>query len=231
MVRTIVAIGGGELRYKTTAAIDAYVAGLAKKRAGERRARALFIGTASHDSLPYFNTFRKTYTSDFDVKADVALLTKKDIPMEKIAEKIALADALYVGGGDTLYMLEVWERTGMIGLILDAYERGTVLAGLSAGAICWFKKMYTDSDVSAQSGYAVHDGIGLIDGIMTPHYGSRREFDDVAAGYALTAYAAEDDAAIVFKDGVLAGSLTSGGKAYRISSGVKEEIPPVTDAI
>lgn len=229
MVKTIVAIGGGELRYKTTAAIDAYVSGLAKKRAGERRARALFIGTASHDSLPYFNTFRKTYTSDFDVKADVALLTKKDIPMEKIAEKIALADALYVGGGDTLYMLDVWKRTGMIGLILEAYERGTILAGLSAGAICWFKKMYTDSDVSAVSGYAVHDGIGLIEGIMTPHYNSRREFDDVAAGYDLTAYAVEDDAAIVFRNGVLAGSLTSGGKAYSISSGVKEEILPVTD--
>lgn len=229
MIKTVVAIGGGELRYKTTRAIDAYIAKLAKEHAGERRARAVFIGTASHDSLPYFNTFRKTYTSDFDIKADVALLTKKDVPMEKTAAKLAEADALYIGGGDTLYMLDVWKRTGMIGLILDAYERGTVIAGLSAGAICWFKKMYTDSDVSAVSGYAVHDGIGVIDGIMTPHYNSRKEFDGVAAGYALTAYAAEDDSAIVFKDGLLAGSLTSGGKAYRISSGVKEEIPPVTD--
>ncbi len=229
MIKTVVAIGGGELRYKTTRAIDAYIAKLAKEHAGERRARAVFIGTASHDSLPYFNTFRKTYTSDFDIKADVALLTKKDVPMEKTAAKLAEADALYIGGGDTLYMLDVWKRTGMIGLILDAYERGTVIAGLSAGAICWFKKMYTDSDVSAVSGYAVHDGIGVIDGIMTPHYNSRKEFDGVAAGYALTAYAAEDDSAIVFRDGLLAGSLTSGGKAYRISSGVKEEIPPVTD--
>lgn len=229
MIKTVVAIGGGELRYKTTRAIDAYIAKLAKEHAGERRARAVFIGTASHDSLPYFNTFRKTYTSDFDIKADVALLTKKDVPMEKTAAKLAEADALYIGGGDTLYMLDVWKRTGMIGLILDAYERGTVIAGLSAGAICWFKKMYTDSDVSAVSGYAVHDGIGVIDGIMTPHYNSRKEFDGVAAGYALSAYAAEDDSAIVFRDGLLAGSLTSGGKAYRISSGVKEEIPPVTD--
>ena len=78
MIKTVVAIGGGELRYKTTRAIDAYIAKLAKEHAGERRARAVFIGTASHDSLPYFNTFRKTYTSDFDIKADVALLTKKD---------------------------------------------------------------------------------------------------------------------------------------------------------
>lgn len=229
MIKTVVAIGGGELRYKTTRAIDAYIAKLAKEHAGERRARAVFIGTASHDSLPYFNTFRKTYTSDFDIKADVALLTKKDVPMEKTAAKLAEADALYIGGGDTLFMLDVWRGKGMLDLILKAYDRGTVIAGLSAGAICWFKKMYTDSDVSAVSGYAVHDGIGVIDGIMTPHYNSRKEFDGVAAGYDLTAYAAEDDSAIVFRDGLLAGSLTSGGKAYRISSGVKEEIPPVTD--
>ncbi len=229
MIKTVVAIGGGELRYKTTRAIDAYIAKLAKEHAGERRARAVFIGTASHDSLPYFNTFRKTYTSDFDIKADVALLTKKDVPMEKTAAKLAEADALYIGGGDTLFMLDVWRGKGMLDLILEAYDRGTVIAGLSAGAICWFEKMYTDSDLNAAGGYAVHDGIGLIAGMMTPHYDERTEFDSVAANFDGTAYAVENDAAIVFRDGILAGSLTSGGKAYRISSGVKEEIPPVTD--
>ena len=60
MDKIIIAIGGGSLKEKTTAKIDAYIASLAKKRAGERRAVGLFIGTASHDSMPYFNTFRKT---------------------------------------------------------------------------------------------------------------------------------------------------------------------------
>ena len=61
--KTIVAIGGGEIKNKTTIKIDEYLANLAKVRAGSRRANALFVGTASHDFMPYFNSFRKTYTS------------------------------------------------------------------------------------------------------------------------------------------------------------------------
>ena len=73
IIKRIIAIGGGELKSKETLEIDRYIAELAKKRAGDARAYGLFIGTASHDSMPYFNSFRKTYTSVFDIKADVAL--------------------------------------------------------------------------------------------------------------------------------------------------------------
>ena len=59
MEKRIIAIGGGEIKSKTTLEIDRYVANLAKIHAGEKRANALFIGTASHDSMPYFNSFRK----------------------------------------------------------------------------------------------------------------------------------------------------------------------------
>ena len=55
MDKIIVAIGGGELRTKETLEIDRAISELAKKRAGEKRAYALFIGTASHDSMPYYN--------------------------------------------------------------------------------------------------------------------------------------------------------------------------------
>ena len=81
-MRTLIAIGGGELKTKTTLKIDEYIADLVKKRAAPNRGTALFIGTASHDSLPYFNSFRKIYTSLFVIKAAVALLTKKDVPIE-----------------------------------------------------------------------------------------------------------------------------------------------------
>ena len=57
-MKKIIALGGGELKAKTTLAVDEYIAGLAKARAGEKRAYGLFLGTASHDSLPYFNSFR-----------------------------------------------------------------------------------------------------------------------------------------------------------------------------
>ena len=60
MDRTLICIGGGELKGKETLAIDGYIAAKAKERAGDRRAYGLFIPTASHDSMPYFNSFRKT---------------------------------------------------------------------------------------------------------------------------------------------------------------------------
>ena len=71
--RTLIAIGGGELKERTTLKIDEYIAERAKARAGERRANALFLPTASHDFMPYYNTFHKVYTGVFDIKTDVAL--------------------------------------------------------------------------------------------------------------------------------------------------------------
>lgn len=207
MPRTIVAIGGGELRTKTTVEIDRHIASLVKKRAAPFRGRALFVGTASHDSLPYFNSFRKIYTSLFDIKAEVALLTKKDVPMEHTLEKVAEADLIYVGGGDTLYMLDVWREKGFTEPILEAYRSGAVLAGLSAGAICWFKEMYTDSARFTDSRFAVVPGLGVIDGLMTPHYNERKEFDEIALSHPRPHYAVENDCAAVFEDETLTTTL------------------------
>ena len=95
--KTIVALGGGEIKSKTTLKIDEYVASLAYKRAGGRRPAGLFLGTASHDSMPYFNSFRKTYTSVFDIKADVALTVYGEMDLPHIEEKFLKADFLYIG--------------------------------------------------------------------------------------------------------------------------------------
>ena len=232
MKRVFVSIGGGELRNKTTAPIDGYIAGIAKARAAERgqRGYALFFPTASHDSNPYFNSFRKTYTSLFDMKSDVAILTKGLMTLEHVAEKIEKADLLYVGGGDTLYLMQVWREMGVDKMVWDAYKRGAVLAGLSAGAILWFEDIYTDSLVEGE--YAPYRGLGTIKGAATPHYGSRSEFDEVAnaQGYPLS-YAIEDDAAILFEDETPVGALSAGGNAYRLTfeggTLVKERIPTV----
>ena len=82
-MKRIIAIGGGELKERTTLAIDEYVAKLAKEAAGERRANALFIPTASHDFMPYYNTFHKVYTGVFDIKTDVLLSVFKEPDIEK----------------------------------------------------------------------------------------------------------------------------------------------------
>ena len=230
MKRVFVSIGGGELRNKTTAPIDGYIAGIAKERAAAqgRRGYALFFPTASHDSNPYFNSFRKTYTSLFDMKSDVAILTKGLMTLDHVAEKIEKADLIYVGGGDTLYLMQVWRETGVDKMVWDAYKRGAVLAGLSAGAILWFENIYTDSLVEGE--YAPYRGLGTLKGAATPHYASRPEFDEVAKaeGYPLS-YAIEDDAAILFEDEVPVGALSAGGNAYRLiregDALVKEKLP------
>ena len=144
-MKKIIAIGGGELRERTTLKIDEYLANLAKAHAGEIRANALFIPTASHDFMPYYNTFHKVYTGVFNIKTDVALTVFKEPDMEKMKAKFEKADMIYVGGGDTVFMIEHWKQSGLLPLIEDAYNRGVIIAGLSAGAICWFSDIYTDS--------------------------------------------------------------------------------------
>ena len=219
--RYIIALGGGELKDKTTLKMDEYIANLARKHADGKRARGLFIGTASHDSMPYFNSFRKTYTSVFDIKADCVLCVYGEMNMEKIAEKFQLCDFIYVGGGDTVYMIEKWKQLGIDKLIKDAYERGVIIAGLSAGAICWFEKMYTDSQsVNGNDNYSVQPGLGYLDGICSPHFELRKDdyfeaLKDSENDFSVI-YGIEGDAGLVFKDEKLVGSISSGGKAYVI---------------
>jgi len=220
-MRKIIAIGGGELRERTTLQIDEYIANLAKERAGENRANALFIPTASHDFMPYYNTFHKVYTGVFNIKTDVALTVFKEPDMEKMKGKFEKADMIYVGGGDTVFMIEHWKQSGLLPLIKDAYERGVIIAGLSAGAICWFTDMYTDSEAALGEGdkYAMFKGLGWLEGKISPHYGARMlDFDKMVCYNLNRAYAIEDNAAIVIEEGEIVGSVSSGGKAWLLES-------------
>ena len=221
MDKRIIAIGGGEIRNKTTLEIDRYVAELAKIHAGENRANALFIGTASHDSMPYFNSFRKTYTSVFDIKAEVALMVYGEMSAEKIAGKITNADCIYVGGGDTVFMIDKWKEFGIDKMLIDAYNEGKIICGLSAGAICWFKDMYTDYEImrGQSSEYVLRKGLGVLDGAMCPHFNEReKDFTNaLLKGEIDGAYCVENDCAIEFTDGKLSKVISSGGKAFVLS--------------
>lgn len=227
-MKRIVAIGGGELREKTTLEIDTFISNLVKNP--EKRTYALFIPTASHDSKPYFNSFRKTYTSVLDCKVDVAIITKGEMSMDHIREKFAKADIIYVGGGDTAYMMQEWKSSGLDKMILDAYERGVVICGLSAGAICWFEKAHSDyMKMEGKSDeYAVLDGYGLIDGICVPHYSEQDRidsFDRMKSNYP-KGICIENNCGVYFEDGKLVGSIGT-GKAYLFTNGTKEEIAKV----
>ena len=229
-MKRLIAIGGGSLKDKTTLEIDRYIADKAKKHAGDKRANALFIGTASHDSMPYFNSFRKTYTSVFDIKAEVGLMVYGEMSIDKIASKIEMADVIYIGGGDTVYMLSKWAELGVDKLLIDAYNNGKIICGLSAGAICWFTNMYTDFEImrGESSEYVLKDGIGVLKGAMCPHFNERESDFTIAltSGLIESAYCIENNCAIEFINGEFSKVISAGGKAYMMSktqSGIEKK--------
>ena len=79
------------------------------------------------------------------VDEDVDIFNLSDVMWAVITRTRAEQDIIYIGGGNTKSMLAVWEEWGLSNLLRVAYENGTILCGVSAGAICWFNKGVTDS--------------------------------------------------------------------------------------
>lgn len=108
-------------------------------------------------------------------------------------------DLIFVGGGNTVAMLDVWRRYGIDRLLRRAYRQGVVLAGISAGANCWFKHSVSDS----LPGGGIIDGLGILEGVFCPHFDGepwRRPFCEsmLASSRKFRGYAADDGAAVHF---------------------------------
>ena len=187
----IVAIGGGEIKSGQTLEIDRFVVELAEKE----RPTVLFVPTASRDAGGYINTVKRVY-SHLGCKWSTLLFYLDHPDGETVRRKIEEADIIYVGGGNTVMMLEVWREHGVDVCLREAYRRGAVLAGLSAGSICWFDSGYSDSNSftnpSGAWDYAPVEGLGLVHAVNCPHYNEdgREGFDEFmrtggAAGIAL----------------------------------------------
>jgi dipeptidase E len=207
MRKAIVAIGGGNIRTRGTAAIDREIIRLSNKK----HPRLLFIPTASSDSEPYWKHFDDYFGKFLKCKTDVLFLIKERPSKELIRKKIQTADIVYVGGGNTLLMMRLWRRLGVDKLLQSAYENGTVLSGISAGSICWFDSGHSDSMSfynPRQWRYINVRGLGLIKGIHCPHYSGmtrgiprRKHFRDMIRKRGGVGIAIENNCAIEFLDG------------------------------
>ena len=173
----IVAIGGGEIATGETRSIDREIISLT----GVDRPRALFIPTASSDSEGYWQVFRAVYGKRLGCYTDVLYLLGVSPTEQELREKILSADLVYVGGGNTLKMMRRWRRLGVDSILEEAWRRGTVLAGLSAGCICWFSWGHSDSMAFYHPDdwqYVRVKGMGLIDALGCPHYDGENRADD-----------------------------------------------------
>ncbi len=198
----IIAIGGGSLKKKETLAIDRYIV----KLTGKESPRALFIPTASNDPVDYCEAFDHIYGVLLGCRTDHLLLYNKPGDRSAAARKIKSADLVYVGGGNTLRMMKMWRRLGIDRLLIRACQRGAVLAGSSAGAICWHEWGHSDS--RAYSGkkkwsYIKVRGLGLRPGLYCPHLDLEKRhtsFKKMVAREKMTGIACDNFAAVHYYD-------------------------------
>ncbi|MDP6663824.1 MAG: peptidase E [SAR202 cluster bacterium] len=222
-MRKIVAIGGGVLRDGETDAMDRFILDYS----GAAKPRVLFVPTASSDSEEYVEAFNEVYGAKLGCDVDVLYLLGRDPSTDELAEKVLSADIVYVGGGNTLKMMRRWRRLGVDRLVAEVWDKGTVLCGVSPGAICWFSHGHSDS-MSFYSDddwkYVAVKGMGFVDALACPHYDSdtrgvprREDFRRMVLKRGGPAVAIDNDCAIAFRDdSYQVVSARAGAGAFRL---------------
>ncbi len=171
-MKKIVAIGGGEIGrpgYPTDIVkIDKEIIRLT----GKKNPKLLFLPTASSDSDVYCEVVKKYFGKKLACQVDVLYLVNKKISQKIIKQKIFSSDIIYVGGGNTLQMMKIWRKYSVDKVLKQAHAKGIVLAGLSAGSICWFEWGNSDSlrIKNPKAGFIKVSGIGLIKSLHCPHF-------------------------------------------------------------
>jgi dipeptidase E len=219
--RPIIAMGGGGFMSapdpRVLTGLDALVLGLARDRRANARPRICFIGTATGDEPRVIGRFHAA----FDRHADATHLGLFDRDVVDIDAFLVDQDAIQVGGGNTASLLAVWRAHGVDAALRRAHDAGVVLAGRSAGSICWFESGTTDSFGPPLA--AVHGGLGLIAGSHSPHYDGETDRRPmyhrlIADGELSDGFAADDGAALVFDGAALVEAVSErdGAVAYRV---------------
>ena len=194
-MKQIIAIGGGGFgRNPNQRIIEKYII----DQSSVSKPNILFIPTASAEDKSYTVNFYSCFNG-LNCKPSHLNLFQRTPRIEGLINK---ADVIYVGGGNTKSMLAVWKEWKLDKFLIKAYIKGTVLAGVSAGAICWFDTGITDSWASNLN---YIDCLGILPGSCCPHYDSEKDRRPSVHKFIenekiKSVYAIEDGAAIHFVD-------------------------------
>ncbi len=192
--KKIIAIGGGGFTHQLDLSLDQFVIDKLKRTNN----KIGFLATASKDDKKKITLFYKRFEntefelSHFNLTSNI----------NGFSEWIMSKDLVYIGGGNTVFMLEIWKKNKLEHIFKDAYEKGIILSGISAGAVCWFDWILSDS---VGPGFNPLRGINLISGSCTPHssnIGRINEFESHIKNNNLPpGIAIDDGVAVVFVDG------------------------------
>ena len=199
----LAAIGGGT--FEETDPLQKEIVRLS----GKEVPNILFIGTAAEDSTNPLTSCKKSFKRVAPGPVVKKLSIIRNVYTE--AEVDALldwADVVYVGGGNTEFMLKKWREYGLIPKLKGVFEKDSaVLSGMSAGAICWFTDGFTDSEsFSGKDDWAcklIRPGIDLYPAVFCPHYGAweRKGFDEAIRGLGKKGIALDDGTGFFFDNG------------------------------
>jgi peptidase E len=216
--RPIMVVGGGAFGLDTYGgALEDHWLELARDVNGRDRPRVCLIPTATGDDAAVIDDFAGAFA---DV-AEVSHLALFDRTIEDIGGYLLAQDAVYVAGGNTASLLAVWRAHGVDAALVAAHQAGVLLAGRSAGGLCWFEGGTTDSYGPRLA--ALRDGLALIPGSHCPHYDGEAERRPtyhamVGSGELPPGLAVDDFAAAIFDgaDLVEVVAAEAGRTAYRV---------------
>lgn len=188
MKKQIIAFGGGGFSMEPeNPLIDDYIL----VQSDKAKPNICFIGTASGDAESYSDRFYKCFNTKSCNPTHLSLFKGKTADIESFILK---QDIVYVGGGNTRNMLVLWKEWNLDKILFNAYEKGTILTGLSAGAICWFEQGLTDS-VPGQLNAL--NCLGFLKGSNCPHFDGEVERQEayknkILSGEMKAGYACDD---------------------------------------
>ena len=158
--RQIIAIGGGGFyRDPQNLGLERYIL----QQTNTAETRVAFVPTASAEPDSYLVSFYTAFLR-FGCRPSHLSFFKRTPDLRSY---LLNQDVIFVGGGNTKSMLAVWREWDLPEILREAWESGIVLAGVSAGAICWFEQGVTDSWAGELRSL---DCLGFLPGSCCPHY-------------------------------------------------------------
>jgi dipeptidase E len=224
MKRRIIAMGGGGfLMERRQSQLDEYFV----QSTNIRNPKICFISTGSGDSeewlTKYYRAFTKLGCTNTSHLAFFRNPRPTSIPLAQIEKGLLSQDAIYVGGGNTKSMLAVWREWGVDQILKRALNKGILLGGMSAGAICWFENGATDSILGPGRSSPLAC-LGFIPGSCTPHFDGeprrRGDFKRLVASEKLPpGIGIDDGAAVLFENENISEVVSSrvGATAHRVT--------------
>ena len=192
--KKIIAIGGGGFTHQSDLSLDQFVIDKLKRTNN----KIGFLATASKDDEKKISLFYKRFENTEFELSHFNLTSNTNGFSEWIMSK----DLVYIGGGNTVFMLEVWRKNKLENIFKVAYERGIILSGISAGAVCWFDWILSDS---VGPGFNPLRGINLISGSCTPHSSEKNRLEkfklEIKNKNLPSGIAIDDGVAVLFEDG------------------------------